>query len=136
MNLTLLRQQIYNIGATVSGSNGFYYEEAPESVIFPYTVYHLVDDLNEHIAINAHTDNIIIQFNLFDKRISTNGKKIASATLEAVANELITKMNSGSINLPNYGTLYFKRTLMTPSMIIEDGNYWQIVVRYELYITN
>jgi len=136
LNLTTLRQQIYTIGATVSGSNGFYYEEAPEGVSFPYIVYHLVDNLNERIAVGAHTDNFIIQFNIFDKRISTSGKKIASATIEAVALELITKLDLGSISIPNYGTLYFKRTLMTPSTIIEDGNYWMVVVRYQLYITN
>jgi len=135
MNLTNIRQQIYATGSTISGSHGFYYAEAPEGVTFPYVVYYLMDDVNTRIANTATTDSIFIHFNIFDKRISTNGKKIASATIEAVALELITKFNLATISVPDYGTLYFKQTLMTPASIIEDGNYWQIVVRYELLLT-
>ena len=136
MNLTALRQQLYAIGSTVSGSKGFYYDEAPDNTLYPFIVYHLIDDTNNRIAVNAHTDNILMQFTLFDKRISTNGKRISSVTIEDVTNELITKLNAGTIAVPGYGTLYFKRTLMTPSRIIEEGNYWNMLVRYELYLTN
>ena len=133
MNITNIRKAIYTIGATVSGS-GFYYEEAPDSTNYPYIVYHLIDSVHQRIAVGTSTDDILIQFNIIDRRISTNGKKISSAPIEIVADDLQNKFDVASIGIDGFGTLKFNKTLITPSTIIEDGNYWQVVVRYNLLI--
>ena len=135
MNLTNLRQALYTVGTTVSGSSGFFYEEAPSTVTYPYTVYHLIDSLHERLSVGSISESIFIQMNIFDRRVSTNGNKISSATIEAVANELMLRFDKASINVTNYGTINFKRTLTTPSTIVDDGTYWMIVIRYQFQIS-
>jgi len=132
--LTELRTSVYGIGATVSGSNGFYYGEAPQEPNYPNIIFYLIDDVRTDNSVRYDQDELILQFSCFDRRLTTAGQKISPVALERTVEELITKLNAATITVTGYSNIRFKRDFTRPAVVTDDGLYWQIVVQFRILL--
>jgi len=130
-----LRTAIYTIGATISGSTGgFYYSDPPQEANTPYITYFLIDDVYNRADTQIREDVVSIQFSLFDRRLTSAGNKISSVALEKTAEELITKFDKVNLTIAGYTSADFKRQFTRPAEVIEGGEYWQMLIQYQLIL--
>lgn len=135
-----LRTAISTVGATISGSNHFFFQEEsrnPEPTP-PYIIYEIVNDVRTDHTVYSNRDDITIQFTGYDiRRLASNSKGAgkSSVSIDNMTQELITKFDNANINVAGYGRLRFKREFTKPATIINnsDGSQdWQTIVMHKL----
>ena len=133
--ITNLRTAIYTIGQTItSASGGFYYSDAPQEASTPYIEWYLLDDVYSRQDTSITEDVFTIQFSLFDRRLTSSGNKISSVTLETVAEQLISKFDATNLTITGYTSVDLVRQYTRPAAVIEEGEYWQIIIVYQLIL--
>lgn len=131
-NLNSLLSSVNTIGSAISGSNGFYYSESDPDVYYPYIVWHIIDDSYSRLDTNTKEDNVLLQFNLFDRRKTESGNLIAPDLLNNVVQETITKFESTNIAVSGSTNIDFIRIFTTPPEVVDGGLYWQAILRFEV----
>jgi len=127
-----LRQDIYTIGNSVSGSHGCYYNSEPQDSTFPYITYFLVTDtITRQVTNGGAYHDYIVQFSLFDRRTLENGNVISCVTLDKTTEELMSKFEAGTISVPGYRLVDKRIQFVRPSTIV-DEIYWNSIIQYLL----
>lgn len=113
-------------GSTGAGSlyaaltGGMWNSKAPQETLFPYIVFHEINDSPEYMFGSEVMENTLYQFSVFDD-------SDAITTLHDIYTKLTTLFDDVTLTLDSYNTVQFVREFSVSEKI---DDYWQYVIQY------
>ena len=132
MNQTEITKNILAVCKSVSGSHAVYYDHTiPNDATYPFIqVYMPVDNVVIEDGVWT-SNNIVVSFNIYDRLKSDKGKTISPATINAVSQELITKMNN--LSAPTSESIVRNELRLDRPVTVVD-EFWQKTLQYDITI--
>jgi len=111
-------------------TGGLWREKAKQDVTFPYSVFHIIDDL-QYETFSEEMEYSRIQFDLWSKYSGTETEAIA--TLDALESALRTLYDYATLTISGWSTTEM-RFLGSRPAFSEDDKIEGVIIEYEIYI--